>query len=58
MHDVERAIARIAARQGKIISRELLDVGIGQGGIVRLVRTGAWQQLHDNVCLLDWRHSC
>jgi very-short-patch-repair endonuclease len=53
MHDVERAIARIAGRQDNVIGREqLLSAGLGRGAIAHRVRTGAWQRLHNNVYLL------
>jgi very-short-patch-repair endonuclease len=53
VHDVQRAIARIAGRQDNVISREqLLGAGLGRGAIAHRVRTGAWQRLHNNVYLL------
>lgn len=53
MHDVERAIARIARRQDNVISREqLLSAGFGRGAIAHRVRIRAWQRLHNNVYLL------
>jgi very-short-patch-repair endonuclease len=53
MHEVERAIARIAGRQDNVISREqLLSAGLGRGAIAHRVSTGAWQRLHNNVYLL------
>jgi very-short-patch-repair endonuclease len=53
MHDVKRAIARIAGRQDNVISGEqLLKAGFGRGAIAHRVRTGAWQRLHNNVYLL------
>lgn len=53
MHDVERAIARIAGRQDNVIGREqLLSAGLGRGAIAHRVRTGRWQRLHNNVYLL------
>ena len=53
MHEVERAIARIARRQDNVISRgQLTGVGFGRGAIAHRVRTGAWQRLHHGVYLL------
>ncbi|HKO29145.1 MAG TPA: type IV toxin-antitoxin system AbiEi family antitoxin domain-containing protein [Solirubrobacteraceae bacterium] len=53
MHEVERAIARIGARQDNVISRDqLLRAGLGRGAIAHRVATGAWQRLHKNVYLL------
>jgi very-short-patch-repair endonuclease len=53
MHEVERAIARIGARQENVISREqLLGAGLGRGAIAHRVATGAWQRLHNGVYLL------
>jgi very-short-patch-repair endonuclease len=53
MHEVERAIARIAGRQDNVIGRDqLLAAGMGRGAIAHRVRTGAWQRLHNNVYLL------
>src|SRR6516165_4410759 len=53
MHDVERAIARVAGRQDNVISGEqLLTAGLGRGAIAHRVRTGRWQRLHRNVYLL------
>jgi very-short-patch-repair endonuclease len=53
MHEVERAIARIGARQDNVISREqLLGAGLGRGAIAHRVATGAWQRLYKNVYLL------
>jgi very-short-patch-repair endonuclease len=53
MHDVERAIARIAGRQDNVIGRQqLLGAGIGRGALAHRVASGAWQRLHLNVYLL------
>jgi very-short-patch-repair endonuclease len=53
MHEVERAIARIAGRQDNVISRaQLLTAGLGRGAIAHRVSTGAWQRLHKNVYLV------
>jgi very-short-patch-repair endonuclease len=53
MHEVERAIARIAGRQDNVIARaQLLSLGLGRGAIAHRVSTGAWQRLHNNVYLL------
>jgi len=53
LHDVQRAIARIAARQDNVISREqLMAAGLGRGAIAHRVRTGAWRRMHNNVYLL------
>jgi very-short-patch-repair endonuclease len=53
MHEVERAIARIAGRQDNVISREqLLGAGLGRGAIAHRVATGAWQRLYNSVYLL------
>jgi very-short-patch-repair endonuclease len=53
VHEVERAIARIAGRQDNVISREqLLRAGLGRGAIAHRVRTGRWQRRHNNVYLL------
>jgi very-short-patch-repair endonuclease len=53
MHDVERAIARIAGRQDNVISGEqLLTAGLGRGAIAHRVKTGVWQWLHRNIYLL------
>jgi very-short-patch-repair endonuclease len=53
MHEVERRIARIGARQDNVISREqLLAAGLGRGAIAHRVAAGAWQRLHNSVYLL------
>jgi len=53
MHEVERRIARIGARQDNVISREqLLGAGVGRGAIAHRVAAGRWQRLHRNVYLL------
>ena len=53
MHDVERAIARIAGRQDNVITREqLLGAGLGRGAIAHRVKARTMQRLHTNVYLL------
>jgi predicted transcriptional regulator of viral defense system len=53
MHEVERAIARVAAQQDNVIGgQQLASAGMGRGAIAHRVRTGAWQRLHNNVYLL------
>ncbi|HTX13199.1 MAG TPA: DUF559 domain-containing protein [Solirubrobacteraceae bacterium] len=53
MHDVERAVARIAGSQDNVISREqLLGAGLGRGAIAHRVKAGTMQRLFSNVYLL------
>ena len=53
MHDVERAVARIAGSQDNVISREqLLSAGLGRGAIAHRVEAGTMQRLFWNVYLL------
>ena len=53
MHDVERAIARIAGRQDNVITREqLLGAGLGRGAIAHRIKARTMQRLHTNVYLL------
>lgn len=53
MHEVERAVARIAGRQDNVISRDqLLGAGLGRGAIAHRVRVGTIQRLHWSVYLL------
>jgi len=53
MHEVERAVARIAGGQDNVISREqLLGAGLGRGAIAHRVKAGTMQHLHWNVYLL------
>jgi very-short-patch-repair endonuclease len=53
MHDVERAVARIAGRQDNVISREqLLAAGLGRGAIAHRLKAGLIQRLHRTVYLL------
>jgi very-short-patch-repair endonuclease len=53
MHEVERAVARIAGRQDNVISREqLLGAGLGRGAIAHRVKAGTMQRLHWTVYLL------
>ena len=53
MHVVERAIARIAARQDNVITGEqLIAAGLGRGAIAHRVKARAMQRLHVNVYLL------
>lgn len=53
MHEVPRAVARIAGRQDNVISGEqLAKAGMGRGAVAYRVATGAWQRLYRNVYLL------
>ncbi|HTU87457.1 MAG TPA: DUF559 domain-containing protein [Solirubrobacteraceae bacterium] len=53
MHEVERAVARIAGDQDNVISREqLLGAGLGRGAIAHRVKAGMMQRLHWTVYLL------
>ena len=53
MHEVERAVARIAGCQDNVISREqLLGAGLGRGAIAHRVKAGTMQRLFWNVYLL------
>lgn len=53
MHEVERAVARIAGRQDNVISRDqLLGAGLGRGAIAHRVKVGTIQRLHSSVYLL------
>ena len=53
MQDVERAIARIGARQDNVISLDqLLSAGLGRGAITHRVRARWLQRLHRTVYLL------
>lgn len=53
MHVVERAIARIAARQDNVITGDQLTAaGLGRGAIAHRVKVRAMQRLHVNVYLL------
>lgn len=53
MHAVERAIARVGARQDNVISREqLVAAGLGRGAIAHRVRVGWMRRLHQGVYLL------
>lgn len=53
MHDVERAVARIAGGQENVISREqLLGAGLGRGAIAHRVKAGTMRRLHWTVYLL------
>ncbi len=53
MQVVERAIARIAARQDNVISGDQLRAaGLGRGAITHRVKTGLMQRLHVGVYLL------
>ncbi|MBV8911571.1 MAG: hypothetical protein JOZ05_00875, partial [Acetobacteraceae bacterium] len=53
MHDLERAIARIAGRQDNVIGHtQLADAGMGRGAIAHRVATGAWQRMHRAVYLI------
>jgi very-short-patch-repair endonuclease len=53
MQDVERAIAKIGARQDNMISLEqLLSAGLGRGAVAHRVRARSMQRLHRTVYLL------
>lgn len=53
MHEVERAVARIAGEQDNVISRDqLLGAGLGRGAIAHRVKAGTMQRLHRTVYLL------
>jgi predicted transcriptional regulator of viral defense system len=53
MQVVERAIARIAARQDNVITGDQLrTAGLGRGAITHRVRAGTMQRLHIGVYLL------
>ncbi|MGO9498527.1 MAG: DUF559 domain-containing protein [Solirubrobacteraceae bacterium] len=53
MHVVERAIARIAARQDNVITGDqLIAAGLGRGAIAHRVKARTMQRLHVNVYLL------
>ena len=53
MHDVERAIGRIAGRQDNVIAREqLLASGLGRGAIAHRLRVGRLRRVHQRVYLM------
>ncbi len=53
MHAVERAIARIGARQDNVISCEqLIAAGLGRGAIAHRLRAGWLQRIHQGVYLI------
>lgn len=53
MQAVERAVARIAARQDNVIAREqLLAAGLGRGAIDHRVRAHWMQRIHQGVYLI------
>lgn len=53
MHAVERAIARIGARQDNVVSGEQLrGAGLRRGAIAHRVKAGAMQRLHTGVYLI------
>lgn len=53
MHEVERAIARIGARQDNVITRaQLLAAGLGRGAIEHRLRVGWMQRMHQAVYLI------
>jgi very-short-patch-repair endonuclease len=55
MHDVERAIGAIAARQDDVITREqLLDAGLGRGALEHRVRSGQIRRLFPGVYLFGY----
>ena len=53
MHAVERAIAAVARRQDNVITHDqLLEAGLGRGGIARRLAARTMQHLHRGVYLL------
>jgi very-short-patch-repair endonuclease len=53
MHEVERAIGRIASRQDNVITGEqALHAGLGRGALAHRVKIGAMQRLHTGVYLI------
>lgn len=53
MQEVERAVARIAARQDNVIAREqLVAAGLGRGAIDHRVRLHWMQRIHQGVYLI------
>lgn len=53
MHEVERAIARVAGRQDNVITREqLFEAGLGRGVIARRLRSGWMRRMHSGVYLI------
>jgi very-short-patch-repair endonuclease len=53
MQEVERAVARIAARQDNVIAREqLIAAGLGRGAIDHRVRVHWMQRIHQGVYLI------
>jgi very-short-patch-repair endonuclease len=53
MHAVERAIARVAARQDNVVTHDqLFAAGLGRGAIARRLEVGVMQSMHRGVYLL------
>jgi very-short-patch-repair endonuclease len=53
MHAVERAIARVARRQDNVIRHDqLLEAGLGRGGIARRLEARWMQHMHRGVYLI------
>jgi very-short-patch-repair endonuclease len=53
MHGVERAIARVAARQDNVITHDqLFEAGLGRGAIARRLQARTMQSMHRGVYLL------
>ncbi len=53
MHAVERAIARIGARQDNVITGDQLrNAGLGRGAVAHRLKARTMQRLHTNVYLL------
>ncbi|MHB8657266.1 MAG: type IV toxin-antitoxin system AbiEi family antitoxin domain-containing protein [Solirubrobacteraceae bacterium] len=55
MHEVERAIAGLAAGQDDLVSRaQLMAAGIGRGAIDHRIRSGRLQRIHHGVFLIGY----
>ena len=53
MHAVERAIARVGARQDNVMTRDqLFEAGLGRGAIARRLEAGVMQWMYRGVYLL------
>jgi len=58
MHDVERAIGRVAGRQDNVIAREqLIAAGLGRGAIAYRLRVRRLRRMYQRVYLIGPRSS-